>query len=55
MQQSFGHLLTIINEHSGNGLSFLTIAGIVFLYVGLMTVILKTFQYLKERDFKRYK
>ena len=56
MTQASNYLLTSLNEHDGNGgLSFLTIVLLAFAYISITAIVLKTFQYVKERDMKKYK
>ena len=56
MQQSSIQQLAAMQSHMGNGgLSFTTIALLILAYATVMSLVLKTFQYLKERDFTQYK
>ena len=56
MIQASNYLLATMNEHEGNGgLSFLTIVLLALAYISITAIVLKTFQYVKERDMKKYK
>ena len=55
MQQSSIQHLAAMQSHIGSGgLSFTNIALLVLAYAAVMSIVLKTFQYLKERDFTHY-
>lgn len=56
MKQSTVHQLAAMQSHMGNQSSTIfTIFLMILTYAAIMTLVLKTFQYLKARDFTQYK